>query len=397
MELLDDSLSGPLAAYAAGFATHLEERGYRPVTIAGYVHSMMQVSGWLKGHGLGAAAVDEQLIAVLVGERGTVGPVRGKRAGLPLLLGFLRSTRVAPPPVVVVSAMGVVLEEYRCYLVSERCLTGALDAYMKVASRFMAEACADDPERIASVSARNVATFLTSATAGVGRASANNTVSSLRSLLGWLYTTRRIDRPLAQGAAWLATRRSNGPPCGVDAAEITALLDTCDRDTLSGARAFAVLVVMCRLGLRAGEVAAMELTDLDWRRGELTVRGKGASIDRLPLPVDVGDALAGYLSHRGQRRETSRVFMLLRAPAGPMSMYDVRWVVRQAFERAGIKRAGSHRLRHGAAMAMLAGGAPLAEIGQVLRHRDVKTTAIYARVDLVTLAALARPWPETSR
>ena len=305
MKLSDDSLSGPMAAYAAGFATYLEERGYRPVTIAGYVHSMMQVSGWLEGHGLSAAEFDEKLIEALVGERGTVRPIRCKRAGLPLLLGFLRSTRVVPPPVVMVSAMGVVLEEYRRYLVSERCLTGALDAYMRVALWFMAEACADDPERIASVSARNVATFLTTATGGVGRASANNVVSSLRSLLGWLYTTGRIDRPLAQGAAWLATRRSNGPPCGVDAAEITALLGTCDRDTLSGVRAFAVLVVMCRLGLRAGEVAAMELADLDWRRGELTVRGKGASIDRLPLPVDVGDALVLVIITMRSERSTA--------------------------------------------------------------------------------------------
>ena len=141
----------------------------------------------------------------------------------------------------------------------------------------------------------------------------------------------------------------------------------------------------------------MELADLDWRRGELTVRGKGGSVDRLPLPVDVGDALAAYLSRRGRRPETSRVFMLLRAPAGPMSMYDVRWVVRQACERVGIACTGSHRLRHGAAMAMLAGGAPLAEIGQVLRHRDLKTTAIYARVDFAVLAQLARPWPGTEQ
>jgi integrase/recombinase XerD len=155
-----------------------------------------------------------------------------------------------------------------------------------------------------------------------------------------------------------------------------------------------VLVLLARLGLRACEVSALELGDIDWRAGTVTVRGKGRRDERLPLPSDVGEALAGYL--RGGRPAggaSRRVFLLSRAPGGGMSGSAVKAVVRSACRRAGLPEAGAHRLRHSAATGMLRAGAPLAEIGQVLRHRSMSTTAIYAKVDHGALAQLALPWP----
>jgi site-specific recombinase XerC len=153
------------------------------------------------------------------------------------------------------------------------------------------------------------------------------------------------------------------------------------------------LTVLARLGLRVNEVASLSLDDVDWRAGELTVAGKGGRVDRLPVPVDVGRAVADYCRRGRPRNEHRALFLQARAPYGPLSSSAVSAVVLQAGRRAGIGRVGAHRLRHSSASAMRRAGAPLFEISQVLRHRWVVTTAIYAKDDLQALASIARPWP----
>jgi site-specific recombinase XerD len=174
---------------------------------------------------------------------------------------------------------------------------------------------------------------------------------------------------------------------------VAALLASCDPASLGGRRDRAILVLLARLGLRAGEVAGLELDDLDWRAGEISVHGKGSRQERLPLPADVGEALVAYL-HGGRPRAGCRtVFLRLNAPAEGLTVPAVTAVVYRACARAGLPRAGAHRLRHSAASAMLAGGATLTEVGQVLRHARLGTTAIYAKIDQAALRSLARPWP----
>ena len=155
-------------------------------------------------------------------------------------------------------------------------------------------------------------------------------------------------------------------------------------------------MLLARLGLRSIEVARLELGDLHWRAGEITVRGKARRIDRLPLPSEVGEALTAYLSLRGPHNG-DQVFLTLRAPTRPMTAAMVGDVVRHGCRRAGVRHMGAHRLRHALAGELLGEGASLIEIGQVLRHRDLATTAIYAKVDLGRLRTLARPWPGGSR
>jgi integrase/recombinase XerD len=155
----------------------------------------------------------------------------------------------------------------------------------------------------------------------------------------------------------------------------------------------AILAVLVRLGLRAGEVAAVSVDDLDWRAGEIEVPGKGNRRERLPLPIDVGQAIADYC-RRGRRRSACRsLFLHAHAPYVGLTHTGVNQVVARACERAGLPRICAHRLRHSAACAMRAAGAPLLEIGQALRHRDVSVTAHYARDDQAALAVVARPWP----
>jgi integrase len=195
----------------------------------------------------------------------------------------------------------------------------------------------------------------------------------------------------------VASPRLASLPQGLDAVTVAALLGSCDRRTAVGRRDFAILVLLVRLGLRGGEVAALRLDDIDWRAGELVVRGKGSRLDRLPLPQDVGEAVADYLRH-GRPRSTCRsLFMRACGPEGSMSAGSVVMVPRSASGRAGLPVVGAHRLRHTAASEMLRSGASLAEIAEVLRHQSESTTAIYAKIDRAALGLLVRPWPGAGR
>ena len=221
---------------------------------------------------------------------------------------------------------------------------------------------------------------------------ARDLVCALRSLLRYLHLAGLIEAPLVWAVPSVADLRDRTLPRGLEPAAVKKLLASCDRRTLVGRRDYAILLLLARLGLRAGEVAAIQLEDVDWRAGLLLVRGKGSRQDVLPLPVDVGEAIVSYLRRR-PRCECRALFLRVTAPRRELNRSTVGWVVRAACDRAGLPRVGAHRLRHTAATEMLRQGASLAEIGQVLRHREQKTTAIYAKVDRKALRALARRWP----
>jgi site-specific recombinase XerD len=283
-----------------------------------------------------------------------------------------------------------VLEDYRAYLRGERGLAAvSVSDRMREADRFLAGRAGD----AAGLTAAEVTRYVMAECGRRGPGSAKHLVTGLRSLLRYLYVAGvvpgRLDGAVPAVAGW----RGGGLPRALPAGQVAALLGSCDRGTATGRRDFAVLVLLARLGLRAGEVAALELDDIGWRAGELAVRGKGGRQERLPLTADAGEAIAGYLRD-GRRAGCGRsVFLRACAPYGAMTAGAVKKVVRRACDRAGVPQAGAHRLRHTAGTAMLRAGASLEEVGQVLRHRAAATTAIYAKVDDTALRALARPWP----
>jgi integrase/recombinase XerD len=227
--------------------------------------------------------------------------------------------------------------------------------------------------------------------AGKGR------VAELRSLLRFLYLMGLTSLPLATAVPPVAGWRDTKVPTGIATDDVQRLLESCDRRSSGGIRDFAILTVVARLGLRSAEVARLELDDIDWRAGEIVVRGKARRQDRLPLPSDVGEALTAYLCDARPPAPIRQVFLAQKAPKRAIRPDLVSDVARRACERAGVPRVGAHRLRHALATELLRRGATLVEVGQILRHRDLATTAVYAKVDLGSLRSVALPWPGAAR
>ena len=312
---------------------------------------------------------------------------------LRLLVDYLCASGVVPPePSVPTSSLERLLGEYRRYLSAERRLAAStVRSRVDLARRFLGGL---DPGRLAP---SEVTAFVLRESRRYSAGSMKGLTTGLRSLLRFLYLDGVLDRDLTGAVPTVASWRKTGLPRGIDRQTIQALLDSCDRTTVLGARDFAILTLLSRLGLHAGEVAAIELGDIDWRAGEIVVRGKGNRRDRLPLPNDVGEALVAYLS-----AARPDVHLPGGVPARPRSRRsdDVtggREVPRRAAQRISAPVVGAHRLRHAAATEMLAGGASLSEIAQVLRHGSESTTRIYAAVDRAALSLVVRPWPGAVR
>ncbi|MDQ6744975.1 MAG: site-specific integrase [Actinomycetota bacterium] len=314
------------------------------------------------------------------------------------LLGYLRGLGVVPPAKLAspLTAVEAIIARYSAYLLERRGLApSTVRDYVGVARVFLAwrEAttgglCLETLEAVA------VSEFVLQEARRSCVGSAKCMVTRLRALLRFLHVEGEIGLALADGVPPVAGWRLAGLVRALDARSVARLSGSCDRRTRVGRRDFAIITLLSRLGLRAGEVAALQLGDLDWRAGEIMVRGKGSRRERLPLPADVGATLAGWLARGRPRRESSVfVFTRLRAPHGGLSAGAVSQIVRRACRRAGLSLVGAHRLRHTAATEMLRAGGSLTEVGQVLRHRGRDVTSIYAKVDRLALAAVVMPWP----
>jgi site-specific recombinase XerD len=361
------------------------------------VYQFDQLSRWLQREGLSVGELTGEQAERFAAARRAAGLVTWaapRSAMLPV--GYLRGLGVAPPPVPVVTQgrLDELLADYRRYLSIERALSDhtVFDAYEPAARLFLTAVGANRHLNLDRLCAAQVSSFLASACPKRSVSGARDLVCALRSLLRYLHVAGLIEAPLVWAVPAVADLRDRNLPRGLEPAAVSRMLASCDRRRLVGRRDYAILLLLSRLGLRAGEVAAMRLDDVDWRRGEVLVRGKGDRLDMLPLPVDVGEAMVSYLRRR-PRCECRALFLRVNAPRAAMDRCTVAWVVRAACDRAGQPRVGAHRLRHTAATEMLRAGASLAEIGQVLRHRERKTTAIYAKVDRNALRPLARPWP----
>ena len=395
----ENRVPGPLAPHADRFRSELVRLGYSPGGTEFQMWVMAQLSKWLVAQGLDVTDLTpDRIKQFLVVQRARKGRRLATERALRPLFGYLRNQGVVLPPAgpPSVTEADELLERYRQYLV--KCLDLAprtVTHYVSTALGFLKD-CLPATGSLAGVRGSGVtdvtAFVLRKTSCPVGR-SAKNLVGWLRPFLRFLYLEGLTVAPLAAALPPVAGWRQAQLPARLTPSEVEALLKSCDRSRAHGLRDFAILTLLARLGVRAIEVARLELDDLHWRTGEIVIRGKGRGCDRLPLPVDVGEALVAYLRGGRPRTDLRQAFITQRAPLRGIGTSVVSRVVRAACKRVGIPPVGAHCLRHTLASEMLRQGLALPEIAQVLRHHDLAATAIYAKVDRVALRSVAQPWP----
>ena len=392
-------VDGPLAPFADGLRRELAGQGYALDTVVDHVHLLADLSDWLSGRGLTGAGLTSEVAQEFLSER----RARGHRVGVTIravtpILGYLRGLGVAPTysAVAAVTPQDVLLVEYRHYLEAERGLSaGTVTHYLRCARVFLTwlpGSC----ESLSGLSSGQVTGYVMQwARRREGRPPDMVTLPALRSLLRFLHVAGHVPILLSDAVpAGRAHPGRLGVPRAASAERIRAVLASCDRDSAVGRRDYAIVLSLTRLGLRGGEVARLELADVGWRSGEVVVRGKGGRVDVLPLPGDVGEAWAQYLLHARPKTTATTMFVTMVAPFTALATSSVTQVLARACARAGVARFGPHRIRHAVACGLLDAGASMAEIGQLLRHAQERTTAIYAKVDQARLAELAQPCPQ---
>jgi integrase/recombinase XerD len=390
-------VTGPLERYAGGFRRALARQGYTLHSASNQLQLMAHANRWLASRGLLVGELRPARVEEFLAARRAEGYTRwlSTKAMVPVL-EYLRGLDVVPTPSPDVPATPAakLVEHYRTYLVHERGLAvGTVVSYLHVAGLFFSTRSPEGALALERLTAAEVTNFVLAECAARKVGSAKYVVCGLRSLLRFLYVEGHTQRQLAAAVPTVAGWRLAGLPTAFGRQEVARLLASCDRRSSFGRRDVAVLGLLTRLGLRAGEVAGLELPDIDWRRGEVVIRGKGRRQERLPLPVDVGEGMVGWLRKGRPHCESTQVFTRVRAPHRGLTSGGVSAIVRAACARAGLPEVNAHRLRHTAATEMLRAGAGLAEVGQVLRHASVLTTSIYAKVDRTALRSLAQPWP----
>ncbi|MDA8300349.1 MAG: tyrosine-type recombinase/integrase [Actinomycetota bacterium] len=388
-------MRGPLAPFRALYKEKLEQVGYTPLSVVNELRQLAHLSRWLEGRGMGVEGLGRDVIAqFLAVRRVTVGAKASSSLSLSLLLEVLRGAGAVEEEPVAPEASGAeaLLASFRHYLLTERATSAqTADAYLLRARRFLAVNAPDGD--LAGLRAGDVTGAVLAESARVSVGGVQMLVAALRAFLRFCFLEGLVEVDLSAAALAMTGRRRSSLPRGVTASQAAALVRSCDRRTAMGRRDYAVILVLSRLGLRASEVAALTLDDVDWRAGDVVVHGKASSVERLPLPADVGEALAAYLARGRPRSPRREVFLRLEAPVAGLGRGGISFIVRRACRRAGIAPFGAHRLRHGLACQMVAAGVPVPQIGAVLRHRSVISTANYARVDIERLRVVALPWP----
>jgi len=393
-------LSEHLDAYAAAVA----EQGYTHDSIRQQIVAIADFSRWLKQKHIKVQTVDSDVVDRFLRLRRRQQRVRrGDPKTLVRLLAMLCQRGVVQQrqQPVVDNACARIINEFRCYLLQERGLSpSTLLNYVPAAEQFLAERFHNRAPNLAMLRASHVTGFVLRHARQLSPVRAGLMVTALRSFFRYLRHRGAITTDLAGCVPTVPNWSLSTLPRFLPAATVERILECSDRTTSVGRRNHAILLLLARLGVRAGEVVGLSLDDIDWSTGQITIRGKGGKSAQLPLANDVGAAIAAYLRHDRPRSATRRVFLRHRAPlVGFGNSSTISSLVRRALKHAGVEsvHTGAHVLRHSLATSLLRQGGSLDEIGELLRHQSPNTTAIYAKVDVTALHTLALPWPGGGR
>ncbi len=387
----------PLEPFREGFRRFLVAERYAAVSVEKHLALFSQLSRWLGEQGPApvglTVGMTEEFFAA---RRRRYSWFKTPRSLVPLLR-YLHSIGITPadsttqPPA---TAADELVEAYRRYLERDRGLAaGSIELYLGQVCRFVSTWWPNGDVVMGELDGPAIIALVRREAPRLSVPSAKTLVCALRSFLRFLHAGGLTEQPLAAAVPSVADRRRASIPRNLSPEVVARLVATCDVATAMGRRDAAILKMLARLGLRAGEVAGLRLGDLDWRAGEVIIAGKGRRVERVPLPCDVGQAIVAYLVDGRPDGGSRGLFLGVDAPHAILSGGGVKSVVYHACDRAGVGRVGPHRLRHTVATETLRAGGSLGEVAQLLRHRRVETTAIYAKVDFRSLRALAPPWP----
>ncbi|EKM98242.1 MULTISPECIES: tyrosine-type recombinase/integrase [unclassified Acidocella] len=379
-----------LAPHVDGFRPWLARRGYRAVTIVEIVRLLSIWAEWANAAGFDLTSLEAGLGASATVFRGCR-TARAPHGAAKLFIAWLRAGGVLPsetrPPSP--EETWPLLASYGRWMREQRGLAESTLALRQPVITNLLEALGDDP---AAYTAGAVRDFVLERTAPHGRGRAQAVASTTRSFLRYLVATGQCSLGLVHAVPGFANWQLAATPRFLPGPDLARVLDACDGEERLRDRA--IVLLLAKLGLRASEAAHLRFAQIDWTGATLTVSGKAKREERLPLPQDVGDALLAYIERARPRAASDRLFLTDIAPVVPLSRVAIKCLVRRALDRAGVEgpHRGAHVLRHSAATAMLAGGASLAGVGAVLRHRSPSMTAHYAKVDFGLLAEIAQPW-----
>lgn len=394
---------GPLGPYFDSYEAEMRGEGYARHTREVQIRLIADFGCWLAKRRIQAQDIAAELFRPYLRTRARRRrPTRNDRSALQRLLELLRRKGVVAAPESPVATPAERLQsEFRLYLRQERALAATTQvAYTAFVSEFLTEHFGAGPVDLSRLSAADITRFVRRRAGTIQSKRIQLMTTALRSFLRFVRYRGDIDKDLAACIPAVANWKQSTLPRALPPGQVEQVLNSVDRKTAMGRRDYAILLILARLGLRAGEIRALTLEDLDWKEGLITVRGKAGRFSQLPLPKDVGAAIADYLRYGRPTASSRCVFLRAKAPMeGFRGQSGVGSMVRHALERAGIHspRKGAHQFRHALACQMLKQGASLSEIGELLRHRSPQTTAIYAKVDLDSLASLALSWPGGAR
>jgi site-specific recombinase XerD len=389
---------GPVGPFLDGFAESMFAGGYSLRAVGSYLHAADHLGQWAARRGAAVADLDEDLLARFV--RHLVrcrccGCKRGAHPRVPFrvdaFLRYLRATGVVTTSAPEATRPQLVCE-YAAWMRDRRGLVETTIAHSLPVAQALLGTVSDDPERLDAACVRK---FVLEYVRRHAPASAGCVTTIVRCFLRWLVMQGRCSTDLTEAVPKVPTWRLARLPRYIPADDVERILAACDRLSPVARRDRAMLLLLARLGLRAGDVVGLRLGNIEWEQGRLRVVGKGRRETRLPLPQDVGDAILGYLEIERPVSPTDHVFLTARTPIRPIGSSGLHDVLTRAIERAGVEvpSRGTHVLRHSLATRMLREGATLDAIGALLRHRDVATTALYAKVDIGLLRQVAQPWP----
>jgi site-specific recombinase XerD len=391
---------GPLSEHLDAYAAGVAEQGYGRHSLRQQIVVIADLSRWLKQKHIDVQDLDGIVVDRYLRLRRRQQRVRrGDSKALERLLAMLCRIGVVKQHQQPVenNDRSRVIDEFRRYLLQERGLSPAtLHNYVPVIEQFLSERFHNKAPNFGMLRAPDVTGFVVRHAHRLSPVRAKLMVTALRSFFRYLRYRGSMSTDLAGCVPTVPNWSLSTLPKYLPAGDVERILKCCDRKTSVGRRNHTILLLLARLGVRAGEVVGLSLDDIDWTTGQITIRGKGGKSAQLPLPADVGAALAAYLRHDRPRSTTRRVFLRHRAPlVGFANSSTISSLVRRAMKHAGVESAhtGAHVLRHSLATSLLRQGGSLDEIGELLRHQSPNTTAIYAKVDVIALHTLALPWP----